>query len=158
VEVLVLVRKIGDNEQLLLGLIRRYDTKMATHIGVIIAITFGLFSILPFLRGAGLPPKTMSGWVFWVIEMFLIVPILSCVVRAMHYSAMAENLKRKSQTLRKLEEEAFNGACAYIPMLLRWMIEWHRGRKLRIIKLSSAPITVGVWLFVVLPSVLMLPL
>lgn len=152
-----MVRKIGNNEQLLLGLVRRYDTKMATHIGVIIAITLGLFSILPFLRGAGLPPKTPSGWVFWFIDMFLIVPIIFCAVRAVHYSAMAEHLKRKSQTLRKLEEEAFNVACTYVPKRLRWVIEYHKGRKPRIIKLLFAAITVVVWLFVVLPSVLMLP-
>jgi len=50
---------MSEEEQALQHLIERCDVKIATHIGVMIGIIFGSFTILGFLRGAGFPPKNL---------------------------------------------------------------------------------------------------
>jgi len=147
---------MSEEEQVLLRLMSRYDTKIASHIGAIIAITFGSFTILTFLRGAGFPPETWSGKYLLMVEIMLIVSSCYCVIRAMHYSAMAEILKGKSNRLRDLENRAYDDACAEMPSFTRWVFNFRKNKLSRTRLLLLGFVGLMLWFFVVI-AVLTLP-
>jgi len=148
----------SEEGQALQHLIERYDVKIATHIGVIIGIIFGSFTILGFLRGAGLP-KSLNEWqliCLITIEILILIPSYHSVFRAIHYSAMVERLKSRSETLRDLERNAFRQALETMPRPARRLLRLHEGETAReIIFCVASVIWIG-WI-VLIYAVLTLP-
>lgn len=140
----------------LLGLMRLYNAKVSSHIGVIISVTFGSFAILNFLRGTGWPPKTFSAGFLLIIEVLLSLLTFYSLTRVLHYSSMVETLRTRNERIADLSQRAFDEALEQLPLPARWVFQMRRIYIGRMMYSLIAIVAIALWLVTVF-TVLTLP-
>ena len=140
-------------------LIERFDNRSSTHITAFIAIIFGAFTLLTFLRGQVRSINEPS-IIYLLIMEFIVFPlaILYCLSRSLYYARCVEKVKAHSE-LRLMENEASDDTLddEDIPWIVK-KIAWSGTRKrMRLLVFVFVPIVYFLWLLIIW-AVLCLPL
>jgi len=141
-------KKISDtNSQ---TLIERFDTRISTHIGVIVAIIFGAVTILAFLEGKGFPPTGLNVWYLIGIELAVFpIAIVYCFSRAFHYSMAVEKIKDIAE-LHKWENYANDQALRAMPFPVKKVISFRQKVHSRELITIVIPLAYILWLLTII--------
>jgi hypothetical protein len=136
-------------------LVERFDNKNSTHTSAFVAITFGAFSILPFLQGKTFATTELTVWYLIFMEI-IAFPLgnFYCACRAVYYSMCVEKVKDHSY-LRKMEDIATSKSIKAMPFIIKQIVSF-RNKKATSKFFMFASLVYLVWLVLVV-AVLYLP-